>query len=86
MGVEKELHEGMIEGADYFVVEWCFPNYASAMFCVDNADGTHTINLNARFTREQLIALSPHEFRHIIKNHFQDERPIDEIEAEASSF
>jgi len=56
------------------------------MFCVDNTDGTFTINLNARLTVEQLIANSPHEFRHIIKNHFQDERPIAELEEEASNF
>ena len=80
------MYENLIEGADYFVVEWCFPNCASAMFCVDNTDGTFTINLNARLTKEQLIANSPHEFRHIIKNHFQDERPIAELEEEASNF
>lgn len=80
------MFDGLIEGADYFVVEWCFPNYASDMFVVDNPDGTHTINLNSRFTREQLIARAPHEFRHIIQNHFRDERPIGEIEAEASNF
>lgn len=80
------MYENLIEGADYFVVEWCFPNCASAMFCVDNTDGTFTINLNARLTVEQLIANSPHEFRHIIKNHFQDERPIAELEEEASNF
>lgn len=80
------MYENLIEGADYFVVEWCFPNCASAMFCVDNTDGTFTINLNARLTVEQLISNSPHEFRHIIKNHFQDERPIAELEEEASNF
>lgn len=80
------MYENLIEGADYFVVEWCFPNCASAMFCVDNTDGTFTINLNARLTVEQLIANSPHEFRHIIKNHFQDDRPIAELEEEASNF
>ena len=80
------MYENLLEGADYYVAEWSFPNCASAMFCVDNTDGTFTINLNARLTYEQLIANSPHEFRHIIKNHFQDPRPIEELEAEASSF
>lgn len=80
------MYENLIEGADYYVVEWSFPNCASGMFCVDNADGTFTINLNARLTKEQLLEISPHEFRHIIKNHFQDERPIAELEAEASNF
>ena len=80
------MFEHLIEDADYFVQEWCFPNYASDMFVLDNADGTYTIWLNSRFTREQLIARAPHEFRHIIKNHFQDERSIEEIEREASGF
>lgn len=80
------MYENLIEGADYFVVEWNFPNCASGMFCVDNADGTFTINLNARLTKEQLLAISPHEFRHIILNHFHDDRPVEELEAEASNF
>lgn len=80
------MYENLIEGADYFVVLWSFPNLASDMFVVENPDGTHTINLNARFTREQLIARAPHEFVHIIKNHFRDERSIEELEAEASNF
>lgn len=76
----------MIEGTDFFVVEWCFPNYASDMFVVQNPDGTYQINLNSRFTREQLLSNAPHELRHVLLNHFRDERPICEIEAEASSF
>lgn len=80
------MFENLIEGADYFVVEWSFPNCCSAMFCVENPDGTFTINLNARLTVEQLIANSPHEFVHIVKNHFQDDRAIGELEAEASNY
>lgn len=76
----------MIEGTDYFVVEWCFPNTASDMFCVSNPDGTYTINLNARFTREQLIKRAPHELRHIVLNHFQSDMRIEEIEEEADKF
>ena len=73
----------LIEGSDYFVVEWCFPNCASDMFCVQNPDGTFTINLNARFTREQLMRSAPHEFRHILLNHFQAEKNLAQIEREA---
>lgn len=73
----------LIEGSDYFVVEWCFPNYASDMFVADNGDGTFTINLNARFTHEQHLASVPHEFRHIILNHFQSDKSITDIEKEA---
>ena len=73
----------LIEGVDYFVERWNFPNYASDMFCVDNGDGTFTINLNARFTREQLLASAPHELRHILFNHFQSEKSLAQIEREA---
>lgn len=73
----------LIEGEDYFVDYWCFPNYASDMFCVQNPDGTFTLNLNARFTWEQLLHQAPHEFRHMIMNHFQSDRNISEIEREA---
>lgn len=71
------------EGEDYFVDYWNFPNYASDMFCVENHDGTFTLNLNARFTREQLLNRAPHEFRHIIFNHFQSDKDIVELEREA---
>lgn len=73
----------LIEGEDYFIDYWCFPNYASDMFCVQNQDGTFTLNLNARFTWEQLLHQAPHEFRHIILNHFQSDRKIADIEREA---
>lgn len=73
----------LIEGRDYFVAVWCFPNYASDMFVVQNPDGTFTLNLNSRFTREQLLKNVPHEFRHMVLNHFQCEKCIADIEREA---
>lgn len=75
--------EKLIEGVDYFVCFWDFPNYASNMFCSPNDDGTFTICFNSRFTREQLLKDIPHEFRHILLNHFQDGRNVGELEAEA---
>jgi len=75
--------EKLIEGVDYFVCFWDFPNYASNMFCSPNDDGTFTICFNSRFTREQLLKDIPHEFRHILLNHFQDDRNVEELEAEA---
>lgn len=75
--------EKLIEGVDYFVCFWDFPNYASNMFCSPNDDGTFTICFNSRFTREQLLKDVPHEFRHILLNHFQDDRNVEELEAEA---
>lgn len=73
----------LVENEDYFVDYWNFPNYASDMFCVQNLDGTFTLNLNARFTWEQLLNRAPHEFRHIILNHFQSDRDIADLEREA---
>ena len=73
----------LVENEDYFVDYWNFPNYASDMFCVQNLDGTFTLNLNARFTWEQLLNRAPHEFRHIILNHFQSDRNIADLEREA---
>lgn len=74
----------LIEGVDYFVRFWDFPNYAANMFCCPNDDGTFTICFNSRFTREQLINDVPHEFVHILKNHFQDDRDEEELENEAN--
>ena len=73
----------LVENEDYFVDYWTFPNYASDMFCVQNLDGTFTLNLNARFTWEQLLNRAPHEFRHIILNHFQSDGNIADLEREA---
>lgn len=73
----------LVEGIDYYVAVWNFPNYASDMFVVQNPDGTFTLNLNARFTREQLLKNVPHEFRHMLLNHFQSDMPIETIEREA---
>lgn len=75
----------MIEGADYFVRVVDFPNWASPMFTVQNADGTYSVYLNARYTREQLRHRFPHEIVHMRENHFQDERDISELEAEADA-
>ena len=54
------------------------------MFVTPNDDGTHTIVFNSRFTREQLLKDVPHEFVHILKNHFQDDRNVADLEAEAN--
>lgn len=75
--------EKLIEGVDYFVEFWQFPNYAADIFVDPNDDGTFTIVFNSRYTREQLMQHVPHEFVHILRNHFGDDRDRDEIEAEA---
>lgn len=75
--------EKLIEGVDFFVEFWQFPNYAADIFVDPNDDGTFTIVFNSRYTREQLMQHVPHEFVHILRNHFGDDRDRDEIEAEA---
>lgn len=75
----------MIEGCDYFIRVIDFPNWASPMCTVENEDGTYSVYLNGRYTREQWRNKFPHEQAHMENNHFQDERPIRELEAEADA-
>lgn len=73
----------MIEGADYFIRVVDFPNWAAPCCTVENEDGTYSVYLNGRYTQEQLRQRFPHEEVHMRENHFQDERPVSELEAEA---
>ena len=63
-----------------------FGSWASKMLVVECPDGEPVTVLNARYTREQLLEELPHEDRHIEGNHFQDERPIMELEREAEEY
>lgn len=73
----------MVEGVDYFIRVVDFPNYASRALTVENEDGTFSVYLNSRFTREQVAARLPHELAHMENSHFQDPRPVSIVEAEA---
>lgn len=60
-----------------------FGNWASRMLIVQDEDDFITLFLNARYTHEQLQEHLPHEIAHIALDHFSDDRPIRELEAEA---
>lgn len=46
-------------------------------------DGNYNVYINARLSFEERQKAFAHELRHIKKDHFFDDRPIDEIEKEA---
>ena len=62
-----------------------FGSWASPTLTVECEDGEVVTLLNARYTVEQLREHMPHEDTHIKNNHFQDDRPIQELEAEADA-
>ena len=71
----------LIEGIDYFVRVVQFPNAANKGAVYLNDDGTYDIYLNSRFT--DLTQGYEHEVRHLLLNHFGQEKPIKHIEKEA---
>ena len=62
-----------------------FGCWDSRMFVVECEDGEAVTVLNSRYTKEQLMEQLPHEDEHIARNHFQDDRPVQELEKEAES-
>ena len=60
-----------------------FGTWVSRMLIVRDESGFVTLCLNARYTTEQLLERLPHELAHLALDHFDDERPIRELEAEA---
>lgn len=60
-----------------------FGAWGSRTLTVECEDGEVVTLLNARYTREQILARLPHEDVHIGNNHFQDDRPIKDLEEEA---
>ena len=52
-------------------------------FIRHNTDGSDTIVLNARHTRETQIQTFKHELKHIERDDFYSELSADEIESEA---
>ena len=73
----------LIEGIDYFVRIVQFPNAANKGAVYLNDDGTYDIYLNSRFT--DLTEGYEHEVRHLLLNHFGQEKPIKHIEKEANN-
>ena len=69
-----------VQGIDYYVYYQIMPPGIYA--CVaTNPDGTYTIWLDPRRTPEQLRGDLDHELRHIIRDDFYNDLPIQIIEA-----
>lgn len=62
-----------------------FGCWGSKMLVVECEDGEPVTVFNSRYTMEQLLEELPHEDDHIEENHFQDDRPVRELEAEAEA-
>lgn len=71
------------EGVDYFVRLIEFPNQAAGGVSMSNGDGTFSIYINTRCSPERQRKALDHELRHLIKNHFFRDEPVEEIEREA---
>ena len=69
-----------LEGADYFVRIVKLPKGIKAMI-VPNDDGTFSMYLDSRRTREQWIDDWTHEIWHLIRNDFYNGNPIWVVEA-----
>ena len=63
----------------YRVVLWDMPSKVKALTSV-NDDGSHTVMINSRLSKEQQMRCFLHEFEHIKMNHFNCFRSVDEIE------
>ena len=68
-----------IEGADYFIRYETLPPKIYAFVC-ENSDGTFTIVLDPRRSREQQIEDYSHEIWHIIHDDFYNGLPIERVE------
>lgn len=76
----------MLFNADVVVRVVNFPNWGSRFVVKPNDDGTYSLYANARYTNEQLLKRLPHEVVHMEKGHHWDDRPVEELEAEADGW
>ena len=60
-----------------------FGSWESRMLLVQDEFDFVTLILNARYTMEQRREHLPHELAHVALDHFNDERDIRDLEAEA---
>lgn len=71
----------LIEGCDFFVRIVDFPRGVQPHGMVmPNDDGTFSVFLDARVSRERQKQLCDHEFEHIKNDDFYNDKPIEEIE------
>ncbi len=69
-----------IEGCDYFIYYMKMPPKIYACVC-ENDDGTYTIFLDPRRSREQQLEDYVHEIWHIIRDDMHSFLPVSVIEA-----
>lgn len=69
-----------IEGCDYFIYYMKMPPKIYACVC-ENDDGTYTIFLDPRRSREQQLEDYIHEIWHIIRDDMHSFLPVSVIEA-----
>lgn len=72
-----------IEGTDYFVYVVDFPDCRAGGLVTPNDDGTFSVYLNARLTRDQNVASAAHERRHIAADDFYRAVSVAEAERQA---
>lgn len=72
-----------IEGADYFVRLVDFPVCSCGGVVMPNDDGTFTVLINARLSRQQNRESLEHERNHILHDDFWRDAPLHEKELEA---
>ncbi len=73
----------ILENADYFIKIVDFPVCSCGGAILLNDDGTYTILLNSRLSRQQNEASFIHELNHIKNGDFHRDVPIKQIESEA---
>lgn len=73
----------ILENADYFIKFVDFPVCSCGGVILLNEDGTYTILLNSRLSRQQNRDSLIHELNHIKNGDFSRDIPIKQIEAEA---
>ena len=72
----------MITSDDYFVRLVDLPPRVRGI-TVPNEDGTFSIYINSRLSVPVQRDAYDHEVRHVVLDHLYDDRPIEDIEAEA---
>ena len=80
----SKLSEKLLPGIDYYLRSVPFPNRSSRAVVLPNTDGTFDIYINTLFSEAEQEEALQHELRHLIENHFYDERPVAINEAEAN--
>lgn len=69
-----------IEGFDYYLYYMDFPTCTIGGAVMPNDDGTYSIFLNTRLSREAQARALLHELRHIAENDFYNRKDIRQIE------